>query len=151
VPLRTFLTLTLVLVLLGAGLAGGWIAMNYYAPSDAGTPAHAGIVSNGRPDECTNVNFSVPARRTETRSVLLGQGDLLRGTFEAQGGWGRVDILMRIVSPQGLEILASPKAENYDFTLPAQIRGEYEFVFDNRYSLYTSKSVGLFYCVERQP
>ena len=74
---------------------------------------------------------------------------MLRGTFEVEGGFGRVDILMRIVSPQGLEMLATPKETAYDFNLPAKIRGDYTFVFDNRYSLYTSKSVGLFYCIDR--
>ncbi|MEX2247691.1 MAG: emp24/gp25L/p24 family protein [Dehalococcoidia bacterium] len=142
----------LALVILGGLLTGvlatGWFVMNYWAPSGVGTPAHAGIVSNGRPQQCTNLNINVRPRAQATRTVLLEGGDLLRGTFEANGGWGNVDILLRIVSPQGLELLASPRAENYDFTLPAKFRGEYTFVLDNRYSLYTAKSVGLYYCVD---
>ena len=135
--------------LLVAGIVGGWAAMNYFSPGTVGTPAHAGAVSNGHPEDCTNVNFAVSARSEEQRSVLLEPGEVLRGTFEVEGGFGRVDILMRIVSPQGLELLATPKETAYDFNLPAKIRGDYVFVFDNRYSLYTSKAVGLFYCIDR--
>lgn len=124
--------------------------MNYYAPGTVGTPARAGAVSNGKPEQCTNVNFNVRARGEERRIVALAEGDLLRGTFEVHGGFGRVDIFLRVVSPQGLDILASPKSENYDFNFPAKIRGEYVFVFDNRFSLYTSKAVGLYYCIEPQ-
>jgi hypothetical protein len=135
-------------VLLSAGLAGGWVAMNAFYPADPGTPAHAGSVSQGRPEECTNLAVNVRPRAEATRTIVLDEGDLLRGTFEADGGLGRVDIFLRIRDPQGLDILASPRAQNYDFTFPAKIRGEYVFVLDNRYSLYTAKSVGLFYCVD---
>jgi len=146
--MKTAVLGVLVVCLLGGGAAGGWMAMNYYAPGNVGTPAHAGIVSNGRPMECTNINFAVRARATAEHIALIEAPGLVRGTFEAQGGFGRVDVLMRVVDPQGLEILASPKAENYDFSFPAHIRGDYRFVFDNRYSLYTSKSVGLYYCLD---
>lgn len=147
--MRTFLFSTIVVIALSSAVAVGWISLSYWNPASTGTPAHAGAVSQGRPQECTNLSFNVHARGMARKTVLLEGGDFLRGTFEADGGLGRVDILMRIVSPQGLEILASPKRETYDFTFPAQIRGEYVFVFDNRYSLYTSKSVGLFYCVDK--
>ncbi len=147
--MRNFM-ITLVLVgVLGGGLAGGWAAMNYYAPGTVGTPAHAGVVSNGRTDECTNINLSVRARSTHAHTVLLQDGDLVRGTFEVNGGFGRVDIFLRVTSPQQLDMLASPRTQQYDFTFPAQISGEYAFLFDNRFSLYTSKAVGLFYCIDR--
>jgi hypothetical protein len=132
-----------------AGAFGTWVALNYFQPGTVGTPAHAGAISNGRPEDCTNLNLSVPPRAEESHSVLFDEGWIVRGTFEAQGGFGRVDVFMRIVSPQGLELHASPRAENYDFVLPVKLRGQYTFVFDNRYSLYTAKSVGFYYCVDR--
>jgi hypothetical protein len=138
----------LVSALLVAGVGGGWVAMNYYNPGAAPTPAHAGVVSDGRPHECTNEAFIVRPRQSAEQRVLFEESGLARGTFEAHGGMGRVDILLRIVDPQGLEIYASPRVETIDFTFPVPIRGEYVFVFDNTYSLYTSKSVGLFYCLE---
>lgn len=147
--MRSFVVSVFVLSLLVGGVVGGWAAINYFNPGAVGTPAHAGVVSNGHPETCTNVNFAVKARGEARRSVSLQAGDLLRGTFEAEGGFGAVDVLMRIVSPQGDEILASPKKTAYDFSLPAKLRGDYTFVFDNRYSLYTSKSVGLYYCIDR--
>lgn len=127
---------------------GGWVAMNYYAPGTAGTPTHAGIVSNGQPDQCTNVNFGVRPRQTTERAVLFEQPGLVRGTFEAHGGIGHVDILLRVKDPQGLDIYASQRVESADFTFPVPIRGEYVFVFDNTYSMYTSKAIGLFYCMD---
>lgn len=147
--MRNFIIGTFLLAALVAGLGGGWVAMNYYNPGTVGTPAHAGVVTNGRPEDCTNVNFVVPARAVVERAVLFDKGVIVRGTFEANGGFGRVNLLLRVASPQNEDILASPKAENYDFTFPVRAHGEYRFVFDNRYSLYTAKSVGLFYCVDR--
>jgi hypothetical protein len=44
--------------------------------------------------------------------------------------------------------MASPREETYQFTFPVQIRGDYTFTFDNRFSLYTSKSIGLYYCID---
>jgi hypothetical protein len=131
------------------GLVAGWVAMNLYWPGDAGTPAHAGIVSNGRLEDCVNISFNVRARSTEERIALVEKGALVRGTFEAHGGIGRVDILLRVRDPQRQEIYASQRVDTEDFTFPAPIAGEYTFVFDNRYSLYTSKAVGLFYCIDR--
>jgi hypothetical protein len=147
--LRTLLLGLFVFALLGAGIVGGWFAMNYYNPGSVGTPAHAGSISNGQPESCTNVTFNVKPRTAVTRTVSLEQGDLLRGTFEADGGFGRVNIFMRIVAPLGDEMGASPKTSNYDFTFPAKYRGDYALVFDNRFSLYTSKSIGLYYCIDR--
>ena len=146
--MRTLLAGGFVLILLGSGLAGGWFAMNYYYPGGAGTPAHAGALTNGHPEDCTNVNFNVRPRSTETRRIALETGDLLRGTFEADGGFGRVDVFMRIISPNGDDMAASPRAAHYDFTLPAKYRGEYALLFDNRYSMFTAKSIGLYYCID---
>ncbi len=145
---RSFLLGIGMFALLIAGVGGGWIAMNGYEPGSIGTPAHAGAISNGRPDQCTNVNFSVKQRAEAKRTIPLDENTIVRGTWEVDGGFGRVDILMRIVDPQGRDTFASPKVENYDFMFPVKLRGDYTFVFDNRYSMYTAKSVGLYYCVD---
>jgi hypothetical protein len=145
---RTFLLGLFVFALLAAGIAGGWAAMNSYQPGAVGTPAHAGGISNGHPELCTNVNFVVKARDSTTRTIPLDVGDLVRGTYEADGGFGRVDILARVLSPQGEEMAVFPRASNYDFTFSATYRGDYAIAFDNRYSMYTAKSIGLFYCIE---
>lgn len=146
--MKTAIIGILLLMLLAGGIAGGWVAMNYYQPGSVGTPVNAGIISNGRPMECTNVNLTARARGAAEHTASFAQPGLVRGTFEAQGGFGRVDIFLRIRDPQGLEIMASPRKYTYEFTFPVQIKGDYVFVFDNRYSLYTSKSIGLFYCLD---
>ncbi len=147
--MRTFLLGLFVFALLTAGVVVGWAAVNTYHPGSVGTPAHAGGISNGHPELCTNVNFSVKPRATTMRPIPLDVGDLVRGTFEADGGFGRVDILARVLSPQGEELAVFPRSSNYDFTFSAKYRGDYAIIFDNRYSMYTAKSIGLFYCVDR--
>ncbi len=138
-----------VFALLAGGVIGGWLAMNHFATGTVGTPVHAGAMTNGHPEDCTNVNFQVKPRALDVRRVVLDENTIVRGTFEVNGGFGKVDIMLRVMTPQGLETLASPKAENYDFFFPVKLRGEYQFVFDNRYSLFTAKAVGLFYCIDR--
>lgn len=145
--MKTAVLFVFVLLLLVAGAGGGWVAMNYFNPGTVGTPVHAGAVSQGAIGECTNLNFHVKPRAMAERAIILPGEGLVRGTFEVQGGIGRVNILMRVKDPQGSEILASPRSETYDFTFPLHIHGEYTFVFDNRFSLYTAKAIGLFYCV----
>jgi hypothetical protein len=146
--MRTIASTLSIAALLIAGLLGGWVAMNRYGPGSVGTPAHAGALTNGHPEDCTNVNLTVNARAETKRTVTLAGGDLLRGTVEVDGGFGRIDVLMRIVSPQ-VWSSAPAKASQFDFTLPAKIRGDYSFVFDNRYSLFTAKSIGFYYCIDR--
>lgn len=146
--MRTFLLGIGLFALLAGGIVGGWLAMNRLAVGSVGAPAHAGAVSNGHPEACTNVNFQVASRDESVRTILLEEGDLMRGTFEADGGFGKVDIIMRIVDPQGNHLASSPRAANYDFVLPVKLRGEHKFVFDNRYSMFTAKAVGLFYCID---
>jgi hypothetical protein len=91
----------------------------------------------------------VKPRSVERRTIALAQGNLLRGTYEADGGFGRVDIMMRVESPQGDTLLVGPRAANYDFSIPAKIGGDFVLIFDNRYSLFTAKSIGLYYCIDR--
>ena len=146
--MRTLFIGTFLVFALGAGLGVAWWAMNYYAPGKIGTPAHAGVVSQGRPEQCTNVALTVRARSAVEHRVVLQTGSLVRGTFEVNGGIGRVDVFLRVRSPQNEDILASPRTDNYDFTFPARSHGEYVFLFDNRFSIFTSKAVGLFFCVE---
>jgi hypothetical protein len=148
--MRRFGTLLAVVLVLGGALGACWIVFNEWSPGTIGTPAHAGAVSDGNPQDCTNLNLTVKARSEATRALPLQEGDYVRGTFEADGGFGRVDILLRLVTPMGDQILESPRAENYDFTFSAQVRGTYTLVLDNRYSLYTSKNVALYYCIERE-
>lgn len=147
--MRTFVLGLALFVALSAGVAGGWWLLVRANPGAVGTPAHAGAVSNGRPEDCTNVNFGVGPRAEHEERLTLQENWIVRGTFGVEGGLGSVDMIMRIVSPQGLEIMASPKSGNYDFVLPVKLRGDYVFVFDNRYSLYTSKSVGFYYCIDQ--
>ncbi len=146
--MRTFVLGLLAFALLAGGIIGGWVAINRLSAGDVGTPAHAGAISNGHPEDCTNLNFQVKQRALGVRTVMLNENDVVRGTFEADGGFGRVDIELHVITPQGLELFASPRVANYDFMFPVKIRGEYQFVFDNRYSMFTPKAVGLFYCVD---
>jgi len=145
--MRGLLLLAVLVVALPGSLVGGWVILNSVDPARVGTPAHAGAVSNGRPEECTTVQLAVKRRATVETSVHLEERQVIRGTFEVDGGFGRVDILMRIYSPNGEMLYQSPKATNHDILMAAKLRGEYRFVFDNRYSLVTPKAIGFFYCI----
>jgi hypothetical protein len=147
--MRAVFILSLAAVLIGFAVIVAFLGASYWNPASIGTPSHAGAVSHGQPDQCTNVALNARARSQVTEAVLLQEGDFVRGTFEVNGGFGRVDIFLRIVSPRGLDILASPRADHYDFTFPAQERGAYTFTFDNRFSMFTSKGIGLYYCIDR--
>jgi hypothetical protein len=145
---KLFIVMLLVIGL-PASLMAGWVILSNTSPGTVGTPAHAGAVSNGKPEGCTTVDLQVRARSKAETKILLADQQVVRGTYEADGGFGHVDILMRIESPQGDEIFVSPKKSNYDFVLAPRIGGEYTFVFDNRYSLVTPKAIGLYYCIAR--
>ena len=149
--MRTFLFIAFVVIALPAAGIGAWYVLNNSSPGDVGTPAHAGVISNGKPEECVTEQLSVRARSTTETTVLLKEGEILRGTFETNGGFGKVDVMMRILSPQGGELHVSPRASNYDFVLSPRVGGEYKFVFDNRYSLVTAKAIGLYYCIPGTP
>jgi hypothetical protein len=144
---RTFLFIAAVVIGLPAAAIGAWYVLDNTTPGAVGTPAHAGAVSNGEPEDCVTVQLTVGARENASTKVLLKEDDVLRGTFEANGGFGNVDIMMRIVSPQGGEVHVSPRERNYDFVLAPRFAGEYTFVFDNRYSMVTAKAIGLYYCI----
>jgi hypothetical protein len=146
---RTFGVLAVVGSLLGAVIGAGWFMLAHASPGSIGTPSHAGVVSQGRLQDCTNVNLAVGPRSYEKYFVVLDQKQQLRAAVEAHGGFGRVDVMLRIIDPQGSEIHVSPRFTSYTVTVPAQVRGEYAFVFDNRYSIFTAKSVAFYYCVDR--
>lgn len=147
--MRTFLLGLCLFALLAGGVTGGWLAMNRVATGSVGTPAHAGALTNGHPEDCTDVNFPVNPRATTTRTLMLDENEIVRGTFEVDGGFGKVDVMMQIIDPQGFVMSTTPRAENYDFFFPVKLRGAYQFRFDNRYSLFTAKAIGLFYCIDK--
>lgn len=142
-----FFFIALLVIGLPAATAGGWIILSNTTPGAVGTPAHAGAVSNGRPQDCTTVNLVAKSRGKAEHVLLLQKGQVVRGTFEANGGFGRVDIMMRIVSPNNEELLVTGRESAYDFVLSAKADGGYTFIFDNRYSLITAKSIGFYYCL----
>jgi hypothetical protein len=147
VSLRSLIIILVLVLGLPGALIGGWLLLNNVDPGRVGTPAHAGVISNGEPEDCTTVDLVVKARAKTDTTILLEANQVIRGTFGANGGFGSVDILLRVTDPRGGDVLVSPRASNYDFVFPASIPGAYTFTFDNRYSLITSKAVGLYYCI----
>lgn len=145
--MRTLLFIVVLTVGVPAAAAGGWILLNNTSPGLVGTPAHAGVVSNGKPEDCTTVDLAVKARSTTQTVVSLQGGQVVRGTFEVNGGFSNVDILMRVMSPNNEQLLLSEKKSNYDFVVSGKVGGDYTFIFDNRYSMITPKAIGFYYCI----
>lgn len=147
--MRLALVVVILVVGLPAAMVGGWVTLSRVEPGKVGTPAHAGAISNGRPEDCTTVDLTVRARAETSTKVHLANGDVMRATYEANGGFGTVDILMRIVSPNNEVLLEAPKSSNYDVVVSSRADGDYTFVFDNRYSLITPKAIGFYYCIPK--
>jgi hypothetical protein len=142
-----FVFIAALVVGLPALAIAGWLILANTSPGTIGTPAHAGVVSNGRPQDCTTVNMVADARGSVEYVLLAQQGQIVRGTFEANGGFGRVDIMMRLMSPNQEEMLVTPREHVYDFQFATKADGGYTFIFDNRYSLVTKKAIALYYCI----
>ncbi len=145
--MRLALVVVILVIGLPAALVGGWVTVSRVEPGKVGTPAHAGAISNGNLEECTTIDLSVKARSTTTATVHLANRQVMRATYEVNGGFGKVDVLMRIISPNNEVLFESPKSSNYDFVVSARADGDYSFVFDNRYSMITPKAIGFFYCI----
>ena len=107
--------------LLVAGIVGGWAAMNYFSPGTVGTPAHAGAVSNGHPEDCTNVNFAALIDRATLRMRTFEKGvedeTLSCGTGATASAilthlWGLADPPITVRTTGGIPLIV-------DFTRPA--------------------------------
>jgi S1-C subfamily serine protease len=86
--------------------------------------------------------ISVPARSAMQLSFTVNaqQGMTLEGSYTVSGGWGS-DIGVMLVGPGGTVIVNSGRVSRSGQFSQRLPRGQYAIVFDNRSSLFSSKSV----------
>jgi hypothetical protein len=91
--------------------------------------------------------FTVPSLSQTVRTVNLSQGDSVSGSISVYGGSGN-DIDFHVTDPNGNTILSYARVTDTSFSFSASITGTYKMVFDNSFSLISSKSVTLDYSVQ---
>ena len=139
---------------LGALLGGlilvcGVAAYGFYAWLQTGTVAIEAapqpvVGADGGP--CETTTFTVGSRRLGKFYLRTGEGQTISGRYAVRGS-SRHDVILRAYSPQNRFLLDGGKKHELDFTVPAQIRGDYLFQFDNRFSIFTDKIIDLTYCL----
>jgi hypothetical protein len=91
--------------------------------------------------------FTVPSLSQITRTVNLSQGDSVSGSISVYGGSGN-DINFRVTDPNGNTLVSYDRITYTSFSFSASMTGTYNMIFDNSFSLISSKSVTLDYSVK---
>jgi hypothetical protein len=90
--------------------------------------------------------FTVPNFSIHTVTLDLNQGDTVTGSVSVSGGSGN-DINLIIQEPDGSIVATYTQITSSSFSFTASQKGTYKLIFDNTFSLLTSKSVTLDYSV----
>lgn len=90
--------------------------------------------------------FNVPNLQNIVRTIGLEKGDFVSGNFTVSGGSG--DVNFYVTDPNGTEIMRFDRTTGISFSFSAINTGLYKMNFDNRFSLFSSKTVTLDYSVK---
>lgn len=96
---------------------------------------------------CATQTFTVPNLTMQTVSLNLNQGDKVTGSITVSGGSGN-DVTFTIQDPNGNTVKSYSHTTSNSFEFTASESGTYKLVFDNTFSLLSSKSVTLDYSVQ---
>jgi len=91
--------------------------------------------------------FTVPALSQSTQTLSLNPGDVVEGSLTVTGGLTN-DINFNVTAPNGNTIVSYARVTQTSFTFQAETTGTYTLIFDNSFSLLTSRSVMLDYLVK---
>jgi len=94
------------------------------------------------------VTFTVPPLSYQTYRVTVSSGDRVTGSVSVSGGSGN-DVDFRIIDPSGNQIASYGRITYKTFEFTSSSGGTYQFVFDNSFSLISSKSVTFEYTVHK--
>lgn len=138
-------------ILIAAGLlvGGGILAYFLYGQLRTEiipivTEAHAYAGPDGA--SCETMAFNLERRQMGRMSVMAEKGQSIVGRFVVHGGLNG-DVAFRVYAPHSRMVMDEGRNQELDFNIPARIRGEYVFEFDNRFSMLTEKDVELTYCL----
>ncbi len=91
--------------------------------------------------------FTVPALSQTTQPFTLNQGDVVEGNITVTGGLTN-DINFNVTDPNGNTIVTLSRVTQSPFSFQAETSGTYTLIFDNSFSLLTSRSVTFDYLVK---
>jgi hypothetical protein len=91
--------------------------------------------------------FTVPSLSQTTQILSLNAGDAVEGSITVSGGLTN-DINFNVTDPNGNTIISYSRVTQTPFIFQAQTTGTYTLIFDNSFSLLTSRSVTLDYLVK---
>jgi hypothetical protein len=96
---------------------------------------------------CCVQTFTVPALSQSTQTFTLNQGDVVEGNITVTGGLTN-DINFNVTDPNGNTIVSFARVTQTPFSFQAQTTGTYSLIFDNSFSILTTRSVTLDYLVK---
>lgn len=137
------------LILVGLVIAGGGTAYVLYGQLPTETVAiEAARQPVVAPDgaACEAIVFDLGSRHLGNLYIRAGEGQSIDGRFAIRGP-SHEDVIFRVYTPHNRLVLNGRKVHDLDFSFPAVIRGDYLFQFDNRFSVFTGKTIELTYCL----
>lgn len=137
------------LILIGLIIVGASVSYLLYGELHSETVAiEAAAEPVVGPDgsACETMAFRLESRRLGQLYVRAGEGQSISGRFSVQGP-PENDVILRVYSPHNRLVLQNTKRHQLDFSITAVIRGDYLFQFDNRFSIFTDKTIDFAYCL----
>jgi hypothetical protein len=144
--MRLVLMVALLLVL-GAGVGVSYLVYRQMDTRTVRLDAPPRLVQSENGDLCGQADFVLKPRTVGEWVLSLQKGQTVSG-FVVVAGRDDADIGLRIYSPSNRLVFSDTKrSPRPAFEVPALIRGDYLFKFDNRHSVFTDKQVTVAICV----
>jgi hypothetical protein len=140
--MRLFVLLSLVLLLVAAASTGYFV----YRQVDTRTVTLAAPLDMPQGSACGATQLTVKARTLGRWSFSLSEGQGAAVSVSVDGR-ETADIGLRVWSPNNhIVYAAQERFHTVEFTLAAEVRGDYTFEFDNRHSTFTEKRLAVSVC-----
>lgn len=96
---------------------------------------------------CGTVDFVLEPRTRGFWWLRVEKDTMISGAITIAGN-DMQDIGLRVFNPADRLVLFEPERQhNSQFELPAEVRGDYRFEFDNRHSMFTDKEITVSVCL----
>jgi hypothetical protein len=135
------------LVVLAAGVGVSYLVYRQMDTKTVRLDAPPRLVQSESGDLCGQADFVLEPRTIGEWVISLQKGQNVSG-FVIVAGRDDADLGLRIYSPSNRLLFSDTKrSPTSAFDVPALIRGDYLFKFDNRHSVFTDKQVTVAICV----
>lgn len=134
-------------VLLGASLAVSYLVYRQFGTSTVMLSASPRFALTQDGSRCGDVHFVLDARTAGLWLLPVQDAQTLSGVVVVEGD-ENADIGFRVRTPHNRLAVNEPEPQHrYQFEVPASVRGDYSFEFDNRHSTFTPKRVRVSLCL----